>query len=302
MVTTSTPTSSSTPDPCGDDLPSPRPIIKWAGGKTRLLGQLEKRFPVEFNGYYEPFCGGAALYFSLGSARRPRHPGGVSLGDVNRNLVTMYRAVRDMPERVIDILFEYQDKHGEAFYYSMRATWNDTAIEWSDDARAAMFIYLNKACYNGLWRENKKGEFNVPIGRPSKAGGAPVICDASAIRSASRALAGAKLVADDYVVIAQGALRGDLVYFDPPYLPENEGSFRQYTANGFTVDEHYRLADFATVLARRGVHVILSNADVPLVNQIYRSDFWNVERVQVDRTIGCKNRRPTGEVIITRAR
>jgi DNA adenine methylase len=266
------------------------PIVKWVGGKTRLLPELRARIPKTYKRYFEPFTGGAALFFAL-------EPRDAVLGDMNDALIDMYRAVALAVEGVIEELGVHRRLHArEKYYYEVRDQWN--AGRWSMDAvgHAAAFLYLNKTCFNGLWRVNRKGEFNVPRGDYKD----PKIFDPAALRAASKALAKAKLLEDGYGTTSSEAVKGDFVYFDPPYDPINETSnFTSYTKDAFGKDQQKLLADHAGALAKRGVHVMLSNNDTSYVRELYE-DFC-IDTVQCGRSINSKGdkRGKVNEVIIT---
>jgi DNA adenine methylase len=266
-------------------------LLKWAGGKTRLLSELVARMPSAYRGYYEPFCGGAALFFHLG-------PQPATLGDTNTELVAMYKAVSSHVEDVIDHLAAHKHKHGvdESYYYTVREAFN--ALEWDEDppARAAAFIYLNKTCFNGLWRVNREGRFNVPRGDYKD----PGIYSVEQLRAASQALRGADVRAGSYVDTTARAGEGDFVYMDPPYDPHSQTSnFTSYTKDVFGRDQQRELAEYARKLRARGAYVMLSNNDTPFIRELY-ADFC-VDDVQVARAINSKGdkRGKVGEVIVT---
>jgi DNA adenine methylase len=250
------------------------PIVKWVGGKSKLLGELLARAP-RFERYYEPFAGGAALFFRLA-------PAAAVLNDRNADLIATYRQVASDVEAVIRRLEIHRKHHGEKHYYSTRARWNDPSVSWTPVDRAAAFIYLNKTCYNGLWRVNRAGEFNVPLGRYAD----PPICSPDGLRAAARVLARAELRTGSYLDAVRDAGRGDLVYFDPPYVPVTETSnFTSYTGDGFGADDQRALAELAHRLVARGCRVMLSNSDTPFVRSLYAG--LRVERVYCARAINC---------------
>lgn len=269
-------------DPPRAYLGIPRPILKWAGGKTKLLPELLARLPSSYGRFYEPFAGGAAMFFALaakrahgeaGEATRPINARWAVLGDANADLMATYGHVRDDVEAVIRILELYQRDHaahGETQYYGARTLFNEHKL--TPLQRAAALIYLNKTCFNGLWRVNRAGHFNVPMGSYKN----PTICDAPALRAASRALAGADLRAGDYRVTVADAEPGDLVYVDPPY----DGTFGAYTSETF---DQRALAEWVRELTDRGVYVMASNADTPLVRSLYAG--YTLEVVRGARAI-----------------
>ena len=265
------------------------PIVKWVGGKTKLLPELLARMPEQFNRYYEPFAGGAALFFRLAPKR-------AVLADSNPDLIGLYTAVANDVGAVIRRLQAHRDAHDEAHYYEMRSRWNDRDHEWSTPERAAAFIYLNKTCFNGLWRVNRAGLFNVPIGRYTD----PPICVPEALRAAQHVLSRAEIRRADYRTAVRDAKAGDFLYFDPPYDPvTTTANFTSYTANAFGPDEQRALADTARELVARGCYVMLSNSDTPFMRSIYKG--FRVDRVKCARAINSNaaKRGDVDELIIT---
>lgn len=231
------------------------PFLKWAGGKSQLLSQLLPHVPPEFNTYIEPFLGGGAMFFRL-------QPDKAVLTDSNRDLINCYSVVRDQVEQLIVQLRGYEANHSEEFYYWLRSQPPDEEI-----ARAARFVYLNRTCYNGLYRVNKKGQFNVPFGRYES----PTICDSDRLRAASHALQGTRLECADYrETLDKYAHPGDFVYIDPPYYPVSKYSdFKRYTSDFFYAEDHRELAKTASELAQRGCHVLVSNSFSDFVLDLY---------------------------------
>jgi DNA adenine methylase len=256
-----------------------RPFVKWAGGKRQLLPELQRYVPAHFERYIEAFVGGGALFFELApglaSAREPR----ALLADVNQRLIRTYQGVRDSVEDVIALLRDYL--HEEQFYYRVR----ERAIDALSDAEvAAWLIYLNKIGFNGLYRVNRQNRFNVPFGRHKN----PTICDEQTLRACSRALAGVELQVSSFEQTAERAQAGDLVYFDPPYVPLSvTSSFTKYTQHGFDAEAQRRLRDVALALKRRGVHVLLSNSSASSVRELYGDGFEIVE-VSATRNVNSK--------------
>jgi DNA adenine methylase len=272
-------------------LPSPAasPVVKWVGGKSKLLPELRARLPERIARYFEPFAGGAALFFATA-------PADAVLGDDNKDLIATYRAIATDVDAVIRRLELHRRHHDEAHYYEVRARWNDATVSWSAVDRAATFIYLNKTCYNGLWRVNRSGAFNVPMGRYTD----PPICVPDTLRIASTALARAELRNADFRTAVADASRGDFVYFDPPYDPLTKtSSFTSYTAGSFGDDDQRALADLARDLVARGVRVMLSNSDTPFIRSLYRG--LRVERVKCSRAINsnASKRGEVDEVVVT---
>jgi len=263
--------------------------VKWVGGKGRLLSQLRPLLPsgVERMRHVEPFVGGGAFFFS----RRPRR---ALLTDINPNLVATYTAIRDDVEGVIGGLRRLAGSHSKERYYQVRERYNQ-GRRVSGSKRAAMFIYLNKTCFNGLHRVNRKGEFNVPMGAYKN----PRILNEDGLHAASAALQGSDLRCASFDTLLENAKPGDFVYFDPPYEPVSEtASFTSYARDGFSRDDQTRLRDVFKALDRRGCKLMLSNSDVPFIRGLY-GDF-NVETVAAPRAINCDatKRGKVSEVVV----
>lgn len=259
------------------------PVIKWVGGKTKLLGELSSRMPERYGRYFEPFAGGAALFFRSA----PEH---AVLADSNPDLINLYRTLATDVSGVIRRLAHHRSAHDERHYYDVRARWNDRELSWSSADRAATFIYLNKTCFNGLWRVNRAGDFNVPIGRYTD----PPICVPEALRAAHALLVRATLRCCDYRTAVEDAERGDFIYFDPPYDPvAPTANFTSYTANAFGPDQQAELAATARALVARGCRVMLSNSDTPLIRTLYKG--FRIDRVKCARAINS-NAAKRGEV------
>ncbi|MFK7991081.1 MAG: DNA adenine methylase [Sandaracinaceae bacterium] len=268
----------------------PSPIVKWVGGKGRLMGQLSPLMPsgVQHMRHVEPFAGGAAMFFA-------RSPERALLQDVNPSLVHTYRMVRDDVDSVIAHLEPLAAGHGKERYYEIRTRYNATRHADPGPERAAMFIYLNKTCFNGLHRENKKGEFNVPAGRYKK----PRILDPEGLYAASGALANAHIENASFESLLENARPGDFVYLDPPYEPVSRTSnFTGYTRGGFSQEDQTRLRDVFDALTRRGCKCMLSNSDVPFIRELYRKH--NIDVVAAARAINCnaKKRGLVSEVVV----
>ena len=271
----------------------PRPFVKWAGGKSQLLKSLEQHFPKTLVTYYEPFLGGGAVFFYI-VERRPRF--NAVLSDINQELITAYRVVKEHVKDLIRQLENHKAKYRLApkdYYYQVRDD-----LEPSDDVeRAARLIFMNKTCYNGLYRVNKKGKFNVPFGRYKN----PKICDKENLLTVSKVLrwSNAKLLVADYQKATKDAEKGDFIYFDPPYQPvSSTANFTSYTQSGFSMEEQERLGRWFRELDQRGCQILLSNSDTQKVRDIY--DGYDIQTVQVLRAISCKGDSRTGhtELII----
>lgn len=273
MLRATTKTQRKPPSP-PDLRGTPRPFLKWVGGKGQLLSQLWPHLPGSFERYHEPFLGGGALFFAL----RPRR---AFLSDVNRELIDCYIAVRDSIEEVIEALrvHRYEQEH----YYEVRAQ-NPFAL--SPPERAARTIFLNRTGFNGLYRVNRSGQFNVPFGRYTN----PLICDEANLRACSRVLQDVELCVQDFTLAADQMLSGDLAYFDPPYIPvSSTANFTGYSADGFNTNDQARLARVFGRLVERGVHGLLSNADVPALRQLYAP--FSAATLQATRAVNCDTSR-----------
>jgi DNA adenine methylase len=249
----------------------PRPFLKWAGGKNRLLGDLRRSVPREFKRYIEPFLGGGAMFFDL-------LPQNAYLSDSNEELVQCYKTVARHPRQLIQFLERLQNTDEE--FYRARATRPETL---DDIARAARFIFLNKTCYNGLYRVNKQGHFNTPYGHY----GAVSLFDRDNIFAVSRSLQNQDLFCMDYRRILEIAERGDFIYLDPPYLPVGKfADFKRYTKESFHGDDHVHLAGVFKALSDRGCHVLLSNSFHPTIASLYRE--FSQATVFAPRYVNCK--------------
>ena len=257
-----------------------RPFIKWAGGKTKLLPELLKRLPDRFATYHEPFVGGGALFWSLAAASSLRR---AVLSDTNALLMDTYEAIRDSVGRVIELLSQMENT--EVFFKDLRA--RDPAL-MSLTERAARLIFLNKTCFNGLYRVNLSGQFNTPFGHYKS----PNFCDESNLTLCSVALRDRSITLSraSFESVLNVAKPGDLAYFDPPYLPSSKTSdFTAYTPGGFGLEDHIKLRDVALELKGRGVNVMISNSDVPAIRELYegRVGFY-VDVVEARRDINSK--------------
>ena len=258
-------------------------MLKWAGGKRQLLPALRKFYPAAFDTYWEPFLGSGAVFFDL-HARGALDGRGVMLSDNNADLIACYGTVRDCPEQVIGELSRLASGHardGARHYYEVRnerfnpqraalAAAPDREFEYTPSL-AAMFVYLNRTGYNGLFRLNSDGEFNVPAGSYAK----PKICDEPNVRRVAKALArfGLTLERARFERIVEHAGAGDFLYFDPPYAPLSKTSrFTSYTAEGFGADDQKRLRDLLVTLARRGCQVLMSNSTAPEIAALYEDN------------------------------
>jgi len=270
----------------GSKTPIGRPFLKWAGGKGQLIDQLRPLFPTRFNRYFEPFVGSGAVFFALA-------PPVAILSDVNRELIDCYRAVQKHVEKVIAALsvHEYDEDH----YYRVRQI--DPASLTLPE-RAARTIFLNKTGYNGLYRVNRSGEYNVPFGRHVNPGFRhPDRLDN--LRACSRALRNVTLKVRDFADLVGDARAGDFVYFDPPYVPASRtAAFTAYAAGGFGWPEQERLAEVFCTLTKKGVFGMLSNSDTAPVRKLYSS--FRIDTVLASRSINSRGDRrgKVGEVVV----
>lgn len=265
----------------------PRPFLKWAGGKSRLIKQYIPFIPKNYKTYYEPFIGGGAVFFYL-------QPPAAILTDINAELITTYRCVRDQVEELISLLKNHKIRHNSDYYYSVRANLESTDLE-----QAARLIYLNKTCYNGLYRVNSQGKFNVPLGKYKN----PNICDEDILRAASTALANVEIEQADFInVLNYAASSDDFVFCDPPYHPINSTSyFTSYNRDCFNQKDQERLRNTCAELASRDVKVMICNSDCELIRNLYQEINFNIYPIAAARSINSnpKNRGIVYELLIT---
>jgi DNA adenine methylase len=255
------------------------PFVKWAGGKRSIIEHLIARTPKDIKTYYEPFLGGGALFFALASRKRIRFERAY-LSDTNVRLMRTYAAITNRALHVIKHLRVHEARHGKRYYATTRAMACD---RMNDAALASWFIYLNKTCFNGLYRVNSDNAFNVPIGSYKN----PRICDAVNLMRCAAALSSNAYTGVRSFEYVERAKPGDFVYFDPPYYPLHAGSFTSYTT-GFDAERlHIKLRDVALSLKKRGVRVLISNSDAPRVHDLYRDGF-EMHPVMAARSVNSK--------------
>jgi len=270
------------------------PLVKWAGGKRQLLTELNASLPVAWNTYYEPFFGGGALFADLFT--RGRISRGV-IADLNRELVNFYRIVRQHPAELMDELAGGDFENSAPCFSARRAEFNVLNCSGENPVRrAALLLYLNKHGYNGLWRVNSRGSFNVPFGCHKKRN-IPV---AETVLRFSQMLRSVKILEADFEAAVKTAKKGDLVYFDPPYHPISKtAGFTDYNSNGFRFEDQVRLARVFRRLSKKGIFVMLSNSKVPEIEELY--DDFAIRTVEAKRFINCngEKRRGVFEIIVT---
>ena len=270
-----------------------KPFVKWAGGKRQILDELKKHVPNEYNTYYEPFIGGGALLFELS-------PKKAVINDSNKELMNVYDVLCDDKKfkKMCNVLNSYETNHSEEFYYEIRNKDREKMQfnRLADYTRAARTIYLNKACFNGLYRVNSKNEFNVPFGKKTKVN----TYDGGNLITVSNYLTmnDVKILSVDFEECVKNAKKGDFVYFDPPY-DSDTNTFNSYTEDGFGKEEQRRLARVFKELDERGVYVMLSNHNTTLVNELYEG--YNIYVIEAKRNINSKGnkRGKVEELIIT---
>ncbi|MBA1437488.1 MAG: DNA adenine methylase [Epsilonproteobacteria bacterium] len=261
-----------------------QPFIKWVGGKRGLLEQILPLFPKKFNSYYEPFIGGGAVFFELFSKGILKNKK-VILSDINSELVDTYNIIKNNPFELIAKLEKYKEQHSKEFYYQIREL--DRKKDYknlSSLEKATRFIYLNKTCFNGLYRVNKKGYFNTPMGSYKN----PNIADRDVILSASEALQNVTIKHQSFKEVLKEAKKDDLVYFDPPYYPLNDTSnFTSYDSNCFLEDEQFELFEVFDKLSDMGVKIIQSNSDTKFIKDLYKN--YDIKIVNANRFINSKS-------------
>ena len=276
-------------------LSYPKPFVKWAGGKRQLIPIIEKSLPVKFDTYFEPFLGGGALLFHMLMTPSDRQ---CRISDLNSDLVLTYVTIRDKVEDLISSLKNHAKeytKSSKTYYYSVRSSSPRTQIE-----KASRLIFLNRTCFNGLYRVNSKGKFNVPLGRYTN----PNITNEDNLRSVSEILRSndVDISCRDFSSILDNVSKNDFVYFDPPYQPISDTSnFTSYTNRDFGYDDLVRLADLCAKLDKKGVKVMLSNSDSKIVSKLFSTKKWNKKKIEANRAINSDSKKRTGhyELLIT---
>ena len=272
----------------GQILVTPKPFVKWAGGKRQLIPILNQNLPRSFGTYFEPFLGGGALLFHMLTERNGQK---CSISDLNSDLVLSYITIRDRIDSLITSLKNHErnyQKDSKSYYYSVRESNPRSAIE-----KTSRLLFLNRTCFNGLYRVNSKGKFNVPLGKYTN----PNIVNEDNLRAVSDILQASKVSINcrDFEAALRDAKKGDLVYFDPPYQPvSNTANFTSYTNKSFSIDDLNRLSELCKNLDAKGCHVLLSNSDSEDVSELFSKKPWKVSRIQANRSINSDSKKRTG--------
>lgn len=272
------------------DNSSIAPFVKWAGGKRQLLTQIKERMPEQYNNYFEPFVGGGAVLFGL-------LPANALINDINKALINTYRQIRNVPEeflKAVNKLDEEMWEDGKEYYYFLRENYNDKLMKAEFDVElAALLVFMNKHCFNGLYRVNGKGLFNVPYNNSRR-----VSVDEKSIRETSKYLKGVTIIEGDFEVACKKAKNGDFIFIDSPYAPLNPTSFEAYTKEGFDIESHKRLAKLFDDLTARGCYCMLTNHNAALINELYRNKGYKIDVVSVKRMINSDASNRVGEEVI----
>ena len=266
------------------------PFVKWAGGKRQLISQIRERMPKKYKNYYEPFVGGGAVIFDL-------QPANALINDINKALINTYRQICDTPENFIEAVNRLDKKmpeDGKAYYYSLRELYNDKLMKSEYDLElASLFVFINKHCFNGLYRVNGKGLFNVPYNNSRRAS-----IDEKIIMEISKYLKDVTIIDGDFEEACKEAKRGDFVFLDSPYAPLNPTSFESYTKEGFDVESHKRLSKLYDNLTDRGCYCMLTNHNTQLINDLYGNKGYKIDVVSVKRMINSDASNRVGEEVI----
>ena len=266
------------------------PFVKWAGGKRQLIPQIRERMPEKYNDYYEPFVGGGAVIFDL-------LPANALINDINKALVNAYRRICNEPDdflKEVNRLDNDMWEDGKKYYYSIREHYNDKLMRSEYDVElAAIFVFINKHCFNGLYRVNGKGLFNVPYNNSRR-----VSADEDVIMATSEYLKGVNIRDGDFEQACKNAKKGDFVFIDSPYAPLNPTSFEYYTKEGFDIESHRRLAKLYDELTARGCYCMLTNHNTELINELYGNKDYKIDVVSVKRMINSDASNRVGEEVI----
>lgn len=266
------------------------PFVKWAGGKRQLLPQIKERMPEKYNTYYEPFVGGGAVTFEL-------LPANAVINDINRALINAYRQICNEPEIFLEAVHKLDSEmweDGKEYYYLLRERYNDKMLKSEYDVElAALFVFINKHCFNGLYRVNGRGLFNVPYNNSRRAS-----VDEESILEVSKFLKGVTILQGDFEAACENAAEGDFIFIDSPYAPLNPTSFESYTKEGFDIESHKRLARLFDTLTKKGCYCMLTNHNTELINQLYGNKGYKIDVVSVKRMINSDASNRVGEEVI----
>lgn len=266
------------------------PFVKWAGGKRQLLSKIKERMPEQYNDYYEPFVGGGAVVLEL-------QPENAVINDINKSLINAYMQIANNPDEFLDAVNMLDNEmwdDGKEYYYSIREHYNDKLMrEEFDIELAALFVFINKHCFNGLYRVNGKGLFNVPYNKSRKAS-----VDKKAIVETSKYLRSINIINGDFENACRNAQAGDFVFIDSPYAPLKPTSFESYTKEGFDVESHRRLANLFDELSERGCYCMLTNHNTEFINELYGNKGYSIDVVSVKRMINSDASNRVGEEVI----
>ena len=266
------------------------PFVKWAGGKRQLIPQIRERMPEKYNDYYEPFVGGGAVIFEL-------LPANALINDINKALINTYRTICNESDaflKEVNRLDNDMWEDGKKYYYSIREHYNDKLMRSEYDVElAALFVFINKHCFNGLYRVNGKGLFNVPYNNSRRGS-----VDEDVIIATSEYLRGVTIIDGDFEQACKNAKKGDFVFIDSPYAPLNPTSFESYTKEGFDIESHKRLAKLYDELTARGCYCMLTNHNMELINELYGNKDYKIDVVSVKRMINSDASNRVGEEVI----
>ncbi len=266
------------------------PFIKWAGGKRQLLAQIKARIPCSYNQYYEPFVGGGAVLFGL-------LPATAVINDVNKALINAYRKIAEVPIEFLEQISQLDSQmweDGKAYYYSLRERYNEKLEKGEYDVElAALFVFINKHCFNGLYRVNTKGLFNVPYN--NSRGNS---CDKDVIMAVSNYMKNVIILEGDFEPACEQAKPGDFIFFDSPYAPLNPSSFESYTKEGFDIESHKRLATLFDKMTKKGCFCMLTNHNTEFINELYSEKGYRMDVVSVKRMINSDASKRVGEEVI----
>ena len=267
------------------------PFVKWAGGKRQLLSKIKERMPEQYNDYYEPFVGGGAVVLEL-------QPENAVINDINKSLINAYTQIANNPDEFLDAVNMLDNEmwdDGKEYYYSIREHYNDKLMrEEFDIELAALFVFINKHCFNGLYRVNGKGLFNVPYNKSRKAS-----VDKKAIVETSKYLRSINIINGDFENACRNAQAGDFVFIDSPYAPLKPTSFESYTKEGFDVESHRRLANLFDELSERGCYCMLTNHNTEFINELYGNKGYSIDVVSVKRMINSDASNRVGEPFLS---